>query len=70
LRFGIPDHFTKVLLRLRFGAKVKVKISEGGLEADSTIGVRQGSCEGPVLFHLYRAGGDESASVALRRGEA
>jgi hypothetical protein len=50
LWFGLPDHFVKVLMRLRFGAKVKVKICEWGLEVDSTTGVRQGSCEGPVLL--------------------
>ena len=31
-------------------AKVKVKIGEVDSEIDSTIGVRQGLCEGPVLF--------------------
>ena len=49
-RFGLPDHFVKVVMRLHFGAKVKVKIGEEDSEVDSTIGVRQGSCEGPVLF--------------------
>ena len=50
-RYGMPDHFVKVLIRLHYyGAKVKVKIGEVDSEIDSTIGVRQGSCEGPVLF--------------------
>ena len=49
-RFGLPDHFVKVVMRLHFGAKVKVKIGEEDSEVDSTMGVRQGSCEGPVLF--------------------
>jgi len=49
-RYGMPDHFVKVLIRLHCGAKVKVKIGEVDSEIDSTIGVRQGSCEGPVLF--------------------
>jgi hypothetical protein len=48
-RFGLPDHFVEVLMRLHFGAKVKVKIGKEDSEVDSTIGVRQGSCEGPVL---------------------
>jgi hypothetical protein len=38
------------VMRLNFGAKIKVKIGEEDSEVDSTIGARQGSCEGPVLF--------------------
>ena len=49
-RYGMPDHFVKVLIRLHYGAQIKVKIGEVDSEIDSTIGVRQGSCEGPVLF--------------------
>ena len=49
-RYGMPDHFVKVLIRLHYGAKIKVKIGEVDSKIDSTIGVRQGSCEGPVLF--------------------
>jgi len=49
-RYGMPDHFVKVLIRLHYGAKVKVKIGDVDSEINSTIGVRQGSCEGPVLF--------------------
>jgi hypothetical protein len=49
-RFGLPDHFVEVLMRLHFVAEVKVKIGEGDAELDSTIGIRQGTCEGPVLF--------------------
>ena len=48
-RFGLPGHFLKVLMRLHFGAKAKVKNGEDDSEVDSTIGVRQGSCEGSVL---------------------
>jgi hypothetical protein len=48
--FGLPDHFVKAVMRLHFGAKVKVKVGEEESEVDSTIGIRQGSCEGPVLF--------------------
>jgi len=49
-RYGMRDHFVKVLIRLHYGSKVKVKIGEVTSEIDSTIGVRQGSYEGPVLF--------------------
>jgi hypothetical protein len=27
-RFGLPDHLVKILMRLHFGAKAKVKIGE------------------------------------------
>jgi hypothetical protein len=50
MRFGLPDHFVKVMMRLHFGAKIKVKISEGDSEMDSAIDVWQGSFEDPVLF--------------------
>ena len=46
----MPDHFVKVLIRLHYGEKVEVKIGDVDSEINSTIGVRQGSCEGPVLF--------------------
>jgi hypothetical protein len=49
-RFGMPNHFVDISIRLHFGAKVKVKIDEVDSEIDSSIGVRQGSCEGPVLY--------------------
>ncbi len=49
-RFGLPDHFVNVVIRLHEKAKIKVKIGEVVSELESTIGVRQGSCEGPVLF--------------------
>ena len=49
-RFGLLDHFVKVLIRLHYGAKVKIKIGEVDSEIKKTIGVRQGSCEGPILF--------------------
>jgi hypothetical protein len=49
-RFGLPDHFVNVVIRLHTEARVMVKIGEEDSEVESTIGVRQGSCEGPVLF--------------------
>ena len=49
-RFGLPGHFVEVVMRLHFGAKVKIKIGEEDSEVDRTIGIRQVSCEGPVLF--------------------
>jgi len=49
-RYGMPDLFVQVLIRLHYGAKAKVKIGDVDSEINSTIGVRQGSCEGPVLL--------------------
>lgn len=49
-RFGLPDHFVNIIIRLHEKAVIKVKIGEVDSDVDSSIGVRQGSCEGPVLF--------------------
>ena len=52
LRFGLPKHFVNIVLRLHTDAVMKFKISDlaDDADVDSMIGVRQGSCEGPVLF--------------------
>jgi hypothetical protein len=49
-RFVRPGHSAEVVMRLHCGAKIKVKICDEDSEVDSTTGVRQGSCEGLVLF--------------------
>jgi hypothetical protein len=49
-RFGLPDHFVNIVIRLHENALINVKIGEDDSEVDSSIGVRQGSCEGPILF--------------------
>ena len=49
-RFGLPDHFVNVVIRLHENARIKVKVGDVESELESSIGVRQGSCEGPVLF--------------------
>ena len=49
-RFGIPDHFVIIMVRLHENAMIKAQFGEEDTEVDSSIGVRQGSCEGPVLF--------------------
>ena len=43
---GIPPHFINLLIRLHNGSKVQWRDAV----IDSTIGVRQGSSEGPCLF--------------------
>jgi hypothetical protein len=46
--FGPEKH--SLVIRLHAWAKVKVGIGGVDTEVASTIGVRQGSCEGPPLF--------------------
>ena len=49
-RYGVPDHFVNLVIRLH--DKASMSFTHGGVQSniDVTIGVRQGSCEGPVLF--------------------
>jgi hypothetical protein len=49
-KFGMPDHFINLLVRLHTNVTIKLKLGEEDVEIASTIGVRQGSCEGPALF--------------------
>jgi exonuclease III len=49
-KFGMPDHFVNLVIRLHTNCKIKFKVGDVDSEVDSDIGVRQGSCEGPVLF--------------------
>jgi hypothetical protein len=49
-RFGLPDHFVNIVIRLHENALINVKIGEDDSEVESYIGVRRGSCEGPILF--------------------
>ena len=46
----MPDHFVNMLVQLHADAVIKVKIGEEDTDVDSSIGVRQGACEGPILF--------------------
>ncbi len=48
-RFGLPDHFVHIVIRLHENALINVKIGEDDSEVESSIGVWQGSCEGPIL---------------------
>jgi exonuclease III len=49
-KFGMPDHFVSLVIRLHTKCKIKFKVGDVDSEVASDIGVRQGSCEGPVLF--------------------
>ncbi len=55
-KFGMPDHFINILLRLHTGATMKFKIGDIDTTVPSEIGVRQGSCEGPTLYQTGGAG--------------
>ena len=52
LKFGLPRHFVRVVMRLHKEAVMKFKINDQAEDADvpSMIGVRQGSNSGPTLF--------------------
>ena len=47
---GMPGHFVSMPVRLHDDVVINVKIGEEDTAVDSSIGVRQGACEGPVLF--------------------
>jgi hypothetical protein len=48
--FGLPDHFVNIMIRLHEHALINVAISDDDSEVESSIDVRQGSCEGPISF--------------------
>ena len=53
-RCGIPDHCLNIIIRLHDRAKLIVKFAGADdTTIDVNIGVRQGSCEGPILFLFY-----------------
>jgi hypothetical protein len=49
-RFGIPDQLFNVIICLHENAVIKVNIGNVEEKVENSIGVRQGSCGGPVLF--------------------
>ncbi len=48
--FGLPDHFVNIVICLHENALINVNMCEDDSEVESFIGVRQGSCEGPILL--------------------
>ena len=65
----MPDHFVKVLIRLHYGAKVKVKIGEVDSEIDSTIGVRRvgGAYGGKITQTAWTDCASALAAVVLQQ---
>ncbi len=49
-RFGLLYHFVNIVIRLHENALINVKSGEDDFEVEGSIGVRQGSCEGPILL--------------------
>ncbi len=49
-RYGLPDLFVIIVIRLHENALINVNICEYDSEVGSSIGARQGSYEGPILF--------------------
>ena len=52
-KFGFPDHFINIVIRLHANARIKFKVGDIDSEVNSGIGVRQGSIEGPCLFIFF-----------------
>ena len=65
-RYGMPDHFVKVLIRLHYGAKVKVNIGDVDSEINSTPRLLRRPC----TLSLYHAGGNGDIGLAGGRIKA
>ena len=52
-KFGFPDHFINIVIRLHANTRIKFKVGDIDSEVNSGIGVRQGSIEGPCLFIFF-----------------
>ena len=56
----MPDHFINIVIRLHADAVVSYKMGKEEIEVKNKIGVRQGACEGPVLFIFIMAAAMET----------
>ena len=68
-RFGLPDHFVNIVIRLHDRAMINIKIGEVDSEVASSIGVRQGSCEGPILFLFIMQAAMETLKLLVAKPE-
>lgn len=59
-RYGLPDHFINIVIRLHADAVVSYKMGNEEVEVKNRIGVRQEACEGPVLFLFIMAAAMET----------
>ena len=50
-RYGLPDHFINVVIRLHADAAINFKLGDEEMEVKNRIGVRQGACE-LSLIHI------------------
>lgn len=49
-KFGFPNHFINIVIRLHKNATINFNIDSTSESIQNTIGVRQGSVEGPSIF--------------------
>jgi hypothetical protein len=49
-RKNLPNNLVNIIIRLHKNSRIKVKTGSVDSELESSIRVRQASCEGPVLF--------------------
>ena len=66
-KFGMPNHFINIIIRLHTGAIIKYKHGDEEIRVPSIIGVRQGSCEGPALFLFIMQAALETADWPVEK---
>ena len=66
-RYGLPDHFINVVIRLHADAVVSYKLGGEEIEVKNRIGVRQGACEGPILFLFVMAAAMETMEWPVKK---
>jgi hypothetical protein len=49
-RFGLPDHFVNIVIRLHDRAPINMKNGEHNSKVESSTGVRQDSCNSLIVF--------------------
>ena len=68
-KFGFPDHFIHVVIRLHKNASIKFKTGAMDASVPSSIGVRQGSVEGPSIFLFFMQAVMETAEWPVPKPE-
>ena len=66
-KFGMPDHFVNLVVRLHTDAKMKFEIGDIDTAVPSDIGVRQGAIEGPILFLFFFQAALETAVWPVKK---
>jgi hypothetical protein len=68
-KFGFPDHFIHIAIRLHKNASIKFKTGAVDSSVPSSIGVRQGSVEGPSIFLFFMQAVMETAEWPVPKPE-